>query len=581
VLVLGGGFTAFGVSRALRPLMRQRKVRVTVLDRENFLFYHGLLAEFLVGRLTATTVLSPARRIFPPARFHQAEIEEVDLENRTVTASTQPDGIRRRLAWDHLVIGLGSADNLELYPGLGEHAFRLKAYHDVFHLRNHILRMFELAEIETDPDERQALLTFFIAGGGYAGTEVSGELADLCRILTETHYRGIRREECRVVLVEPGATILPEMYGTLGSTGNAEGHPELVRFAAAHIASLGVEAVTGTRVTAVSPGEVTLSDGRRIRARTIISAVGTKMPALLASLDVPKDERGKVTVEPTMRVPGFTNVWAGGDNALVPHPDGGYAPPRALEAIYAGRTVGRNIARTLQGAPLEIYRYRPPGQGVPLGAHTTVGELKGVEVKGTLAFYLMKAFLIRYTVTWDRRLHLLSDWLINGLTGRDVAEVSTGQSGAYELRENVFQPGEIIVREGREGRYLHVILEGEVEILSSGSDGTLKDAEVTATLKRGDTFGQAWLDQTAEESARAKDQVRTVTLRTDQSHRVLDLVQTLQKLEAERAGDAKKAAPARRPAAKPSAAKPAAKTPATAETTARPNGEKKAPPKTS
>jgi len=543
--VLGGGFTAFGVSRALRPLMRQRRAKVTVLDRENFLFYHGLLAEFLVGRLTASTVLSPSRRIFPPARFHQAEIEEVDLREQTVTASTQPDGIRRMLRWDHLVVGLGSADNLEMYPGLGEHAFRLKAYHDVFHLRNHLLRMFELAEMESDPDERQALLTFLIAGGGYAGTEVSGELADLARILVERHYRGISPDEPKVILVEPGATILPEMYGSVGSAGHAEGHPELVRFASEHIASLGVEAITGTSVAAVSPGEVTLSDGRRIRARTIISAVGTKMPALVASLDVPKDARGRIAVERTLQVPGFTNVWAGGDCALVAHPDGGYAPPRALEAIAQGRTIGKNIARTLQGTALSKYSYRPPGQGVPLGGHVTVGELKGMELKGGAAFYVMKAFLLKYTVTWDRRLHLLADWLINALTGRDVAEIATAQSGAYELRENVFQPGEVIVREGREGRYLHVIVDGEVEIVQgAGADGI--GGEVTKSLGRTDTFGQAWLDQEAQESARAKTVVRTVTIRTDQTRRVLDLIATLQHLEAERAATQK---PARRPKA--------------------------------
>jgi len=553
VVVLGGGFTAFGTTRALRPLMRQGRAKVTVLDRENFLFYHGLLAEFLVGRLTASTVLSPSRRIFPPARFHQAEIEEVDLAGQTVTASTQPDGIRRMLSYDHLVVGLGSADNLEMYPGLGEHAFRLKAYHDVFHLRNHLLRMFELAEIETDPEERQALLTFLIAGGGYAGTEVSGELADLCRILVERHYQGIRPDEPRVILVEPGRTILPEMYGSVGSAGHAEGHPELVRFASEHLRSLGVDAITGVGVTAVSPGEVTLSDGRRIQSRTIISAVGTKMPALVESLDLPKDPRGRIVVEPTLRVPGHVNVWAGGDCTQVPHPDGGYAPPRALEAIAQGRTIGRNIAHVLQGGALQPYAYRPPGQGVPLGGHVTVGELKGMELKGSVAFYVMKAFLLKYTVTWDRRLHLLADWLINAVTGRDVAEIATARSDAFELRENVFQPGEVIVREGREGRYLHVIVEGEVEIVKGAApDGT--GGEVSRTLGRTDTFGQAWLDQRAEESARAKTMVRTVTIRTDQTRRVLDLIATLQQLEAERAA----AKPATRRPARPRTAKRAA-----------------------
>jgi NADH dehydrogenase len=117
----------------------------------------------LTGRVSPSHILSPARRIFPPAKVHVAEIQKIDLKRQTVTTSRNLDGNRFELDYDHLVICLGSIDRFEAYPGLAEHAFRLKTYEDVLRLRNHIITMFELADIEKDPAERRRLLTFFIA----------------------------------------------------------------------------------------------------------------------------------------------------------------------------------------------------------------------------------------------------------------------------------------------------------------------------------------------------------------------------------------------------------------------------------
>ncbi len=114
-----------------------------------------------------------------------AEIQKVDLANKRVTTARSLDGARAVLEYDQLVVCLGSVDRTEAYPGLAEHAYRLKTYEDCLRLRNHMIEMFELADIEKDPEERRRLLTFFIAGGGYAGTEVAGELSDLARRLTK------------------------------------------------------------------------------------------------------------------------------------------------------------------------------------------------------------------------------------------------------------------------------------------------------------------------------------------------------------------------------------------------------------
>ena len=171
-----------------------------------------------------------------------ARSRSIDLEGKRAVVARHLDGHRTEVTWDHVVLSLGVADRTDAYPGLVEHAFRLREYRECFRLKNHIITMFEQAEIEEDPEERRRLLTFFVAGGGYAGTEVIGELSDFARRLTSREYPRVRYDECRFVLVHPGPTILPELYGDDGT--GAKAHPKLVEFADQWMRKLGVEVRT-------------------------------------------------------------------------------------------------------------------------------------------------------------------------------------------------------------------------------------------------------------------------------------------------------------------------------------------------
>lgn len=520
-MILGGGFVAIGAVKPFKRAIRDGKVDVTVVDRENYHFYHGIISEFVLGRIGSTNVLSPLRRVLKPAKLHVAEIEAIDLDNKKVVTSRSLDGRRQELSYDHLVFGLGSVDNLDLYPGLAEHAFKLKAYDDCFRLKNHILTMFELASIEGNPEEKRALLTFFIAGGGFAGSEIAGELADFARRLAGNEFPDVSRDECRVVLVQPGPHILPELWGS-GEKG-IRGYPKLVEFAERHVAELGVEVMTETYVAAASPHSVTLSNGERIRTNTIISAVGTKMPPILDDLDLPRGDRDRLPTDRNLNIEGRTDLWAGGDDAAVPDPAGGLSPPRALPALHHGVCIAKNILRTLDGAPLKAYSYRPIGLGVPLGGRKAVGTMKGLPLRGTTAWFSFKVALLLLTPTLDRRLRILSDWILVPFIGRDIVESSIADADDYELRQDLFQPGEIIFTEGRGGRYTHVIMEGEVELLHR-HDGT---EEVVTTVGPGTRIGGSWFDEKPDESARAKTAVRTVAVRTDQSREVQHLITSL------------------------------------------------------
>lgn len=525
VLVLGGGYAAIYIARALKPAIEAGKIEATVVSRENYHVFHGFVGEMLTGRVSPSHILSPARRIFPPANVHIGEIQKINLRTKTVTTARSIDGARVELEYDHVVIALGSVDRAEAYPGLAEHAYKLKTYEDVLRLRNHIISMFELADIERDADERRRLLTFFIAGGGFAGTEVAGELSDLAQRLTRREYKRVRADEVRVVLVHPGPTILPEMQG-------AEGHPKLVDYAMRRMRELGVEVLTSTKVAAATPNHVDLSNGDRVPTRTIISAVGTKPPPVVGSLPVEKDSRGRIVVDSTLRVPGHEGVWAAGDNTAAPLPfsrKGETCPPVAIYAMYEGQRIGKNIVRAVDGRSPKKFRFPGIGQGASVGRRSAVVELRGIEMTGLPAWLIWRLLLTFYFPSWDRRLRLMTDWLIWPLVGRDIVELRTVPQGEYEVRQNVFQPGEIVAEEERTGRYIHIIVEGEVEIVNA-QDGL---EQVLSVLGPGDHFGARWMNSFELEHARAKGVVRTVSMRRDQAPRLQEVLKTAGQLVAE------------------------------------------------
>ena len=386
VLILGGGFVAQAAVKKLSRSIKRGEVAVTVVDRDNYFTFHALIGEMVTGRILPSNILNPSRRVFAPAQVHVGEIETIDIAEKKVVTRNRSDGTRSELDYDHAVVAVGTGENLEAYPGLAEHAYRLKSFDDCFRLKNHIMEMFELADIEKDTEERRRLLTFFVAGGGFSGSELAGELADFVRRLTKHEYPRIKREECRVVVVHPGPTLLPELYGGKNTERDERGYPKLVEYGMKHSRKLGVELMLETRVTGATPNEVYLSNGEHIPTRTIVSTVGSKPWPILDEIDLPKDSRGRLVTDEFLRVDGRPELWAGGDCGSVPHPKGGTCPPVALFAKKEGQQIGKNLVRSLAGKPLRPFRGSVIGQGISIGNRTAVGTLKGIPMKGKIAW---------------------------------------------------------------------------------------------------------------------------------------------------------------------------------------------------
>src|SRR6202167_4065554 len=175
VVVLGGGFG--GVYTALhieRLAARGVPVEVSLVNRENYLVFQPMLAEVIAGDVGILDTVSPLRQLLPGTELFVREIEGVDLERRIVTLGAGLTPQTHELAFDHLVLALGNVTDFRGIPGLPEHALPFKTLADAVRIRNHVIHVLEQSSEERDPEQRRAMLTFVVAGGGFSGTEVAG-----------------------------------------------------------------------------------------------------------------------------------------------------------------------------------------------------------------------------------------------------------------------------------------------------------------------------------------------------------------------------------------------------------------------
>jgi len=155
VVALGGGFGSMYLYKTLSRMARRKKIRLTVIDRNNYNCFHGLVPEMLTGKISPNSLLNPLRSVFREAQFRNGTIEKIDLDKKEVLFSRGLDGKQFRVTFDHLFLNLGSVENFSLFPGIREHTLRLKSYADILQARHHLIMMLELADIEEDPVDSQ------------------------------------------------------------------------------------------------------------------------------------------------------------------------------------------------------------------------------------------------------------------------------------------------------------------------------------------------------------------------------------------------------------------------------------------
>lgn len=420
VVILGGGFAGVGCARELERLLgADRSVQVTLVSETNALLFTPMLAEVAGSSLEPTHISAPLRTSLRRTSVIRARASAVDLDARTVSLPAGRGEPARTLPWDHLVLALGAVTNYFGSAALSASAVGFKSLREAIQVRNRVIDAFERAEREREPARRRALLTFVVAGGGFAGVELAGALNDFARGML-ADYPQLGPEDVRVLLVHPGDRILPELSDSLGA------------YALAQLRERGVEFRLGARVKDARPGAVVLDPPETLAAELLVWTAGARPNPLLESLAVARDRRGAVVVEPTLAVRGRAGVWAGGDCAAVTNARTGRpCPPTAQFALREGRRLGGNVFAALRGRPLRPFHFDSLGALCVIGHQTACAELtvpfarrRSVRFSGLLAWLLWRAIYLSKLPGLDRKVRVLADWTIELFFPRDIVQTA-------------------------------------------------------------------------------------------------------------------------------------------------------------
>ncbi len=419
VVIIGSGFGGLFAARALK----RAPVRITLIDRTNHHLFQPLLYQVATGILSEGQIAPPIRdvlRNYPALRVILGEVENIDVEAREV--HVDEFGKPLTIGYDSLIVAGGASSSYFGHDEFRNSSCSMKTLDDALALRGDIFGAFELAEAETDPEERRRLMTFVVVGGGPTGVEMAGQLRELSRRALRRNYRMIDPVDARVVLVEG----VDRLVGSMGSY--------LSRMTARDLTHMGVEIHLNAMVTNMdgSGVEITKQDGTKawVPAATKVWAAGTRAAGLGATVagaaGVETDRSGRVVVSPDCSHPTQPEVFVVGD--MMAHRDN--LPGVAEVAIQSGVHAAHSIVRRLEGKPSKPFHYRDLGTLAVISRFTAVAKIGPLRVGGFVGWLLWLVVHITFLTGFKNRFGALARWLVSfvgrgryerALTGRWVA----------------------------------------------------------------------------------------------------------------------------------------------------------------
>ena len=409
VVIIGAGFGGLVAARKLA----RAPVRVTVVDRRNHHLFQPLLYQVATAGLSPGDIAYPIRATLRNQRNASvllADVLSIDVANREIALA---DG---RLSYDYLILAAGAGHAYFGHDEWERFAPGLKTLEDALAIRRRILLAFERAEREPDASLRQELLTFVIVGGGPTGVELAGAIAEISRHVLVSDFRAIDPREARVVLVEGG----PRILAAYSEKSSAR--------ASRTLGARGVEVRTGTPVTSVDGGGVSLGP-ERIAARTVLWAAGVAASPLARSLGTPLDRAGRAVVEPDLSIPSHPEVFVIGDLSVFLHQTGHPLPGLSPVAMQQGRTAAENILRSIQGKPRRPFHYFDKGTLAVIGRAAAVAEIAGLRLWGLPAWLVWCFVHIFYLIGFRNRFIVMIEWAWAYVSYQRGARLITGEVG--------------------------------------------------------------------------------------------------------------------------------------------------------
>ena len=410
IVIIGGGYAGAYCAQELERRLGRAAAEIELIDRQNYFVIYPLLVEAGTGSVEPRHAVVSIRSFLKRSRFRMAEVVGLDRAASQVICRDPDSGAETRVAYDHVVIALGSITMLPPVPGLKEHGLQMKSPGDAVWLRDRAIRMLELADASGDVERRRGLLGFVVVGANFTGAEVAGELEAFLRAAVK-QYPHLTRGDIRVTLIDRGDRILPAL------------DPSLSDYAKVNLERRGIRVLLHETVTRIDERSATLASGEVIPSLTVLWAAGIAPPPVLGVLGLPVDQRGYLVCERDLRIKGESNIWGIGDCAVNEDADGKAYPATAQHAIREGVWAARNIARVLRDEPTAPCNIKSQGSLAALGCRTGVATIFGVKFSGFWAWWMWRTVYLLKMPGLGRKLRIALDWTLELFFKRDYVQL--------------------------------------------------------------------------------------------------------------------------------------------------------------
>ncbi|AIF53470.1 NAD(P)/FAD-dependent oxidoreductase [Pelosinus sp. UFO1] len=407
VIIVGAGFGGIRTARALA----KSGVKITLIDKYNYHLFQPLLYQVATAGLSIDDIAYPVRAIFREQKnvdFRLAEVIGVDFENKVVTMNTGT------ICYDFLVVAVGGMTNYFGMASLEKYSFGMKTIDEAVTIRNHVLRMFELAAHEQDGDKRRALLTFVIVGGGPTGVESAGALSELIYHVMIKEYHTLNFKEVRIMLVEASDRLLAAMP------------EELSDITVETLIGKHVEVRMCVQVTGYDGERMTLKGGEIIPTYTLIWAAGVKANELVGKLNVEQASMGRAIVNDYLQLPNRPDVFIIGDSAQCMQ-DQKPLPMVAPVAMQQAEIAAKNICGLIRGKELKKFVYNDVGNMATIGRNAAVVHMGKFKIHGFLAWAIWSFVHILRLIDFRNRAVVFVKWIWDYLVYERIVRIITRQ----------------------------------------------------------------------------------------------------------------------------------------------------------
>lgn len=395
IVIIGAGFGGIAMAKSFK----NKPVDVLLIDQNNYHNFQPLMYQVATGGLEPDSIAYPVRRIFrnyDNVIFRMAEVYAVHTEEKIITSTAGP------ITYDYLIIATGSRNNYFNFEPVKELLLTLKSIPDALNLRSYIFQNLEEAMEDIEHTDVEALLNIAIVGGGPAGIELAGALAEMKRFVIPKDFPGLDVSKMNIHLYEASPQLLAVM------SDNASAKSEL------YLKQLGIEVFLNAKVESYDGKEVQLANGTCFKTKTVIWSAGVKGAPING---LPKESitgGNRIAINEYNQVNGTLDIFAIGDVASyisLENPKG--LPMLAPVAQQQGKQLAKNILNLIKGKPLGVFNYKDKGTMATVGRKKAVVDLPKWKFSGAFAWFIWMFIHIFSLVGFRNKLVALMDWFTN------------------------------------------------------------------------------------------------------------------------------------------------------------------------